>query len=65
ERTEKRLFTKDVCLGAIINKVAKPLVAKSQRTGGKKATKTSKGNNELIATLRREVETRTLRKYSS
>ena len=49
----------------IRDKVAKPLVAKSQRTGGKKATKTSKGNNELIATLRREVETRTLRKYSS
>jgi DNA-binding transcriptional MocR family regulator len=39
----------------IRDKVAKPLVAKSQRTGSKKATKTSKGNNELIATLRKEV----------
>ncbi|GAB5053493.1 DUF536 domain-containing protein [Pediococcus ethanolidurans] len=40
----------------IRDKVAKPLVAKSQRTGSKKATKTSKGNNELIAALRREIE---------
>ena len=39
----------------IRNKVAKPLVAKDQQTGSKKATKTSKENNELIATLRREV----------
>ena len=37
-------------------KVAKPLVAKNQQTGSKKATKTSKGNNDLVATLRREVE---------
>ena len=37
-------------------KVAKPLVAKTQQTGSKKVTKTSKENNELIATLRREIE---------
>lgn len=36
-------------------KVAKPLVAKNQQTGSKEETKTSKENNELIATLRREV----------
>lgn len=30
-------------------------VAKNQQTGSEKATKTSKENNELIATLRREV----------
>ncbi|KRK96875.1 DUF536 domain-containing protein [Companilactobacillus futsaii] len=40
----------------IRDKIAKPLVAKSQQTGSKKATKTSKGNNELIAALRREIE---------
>ncbi|MCG0586752.1 replication protein RepB [Lactiplantibacillus plantarum] len=39
----------------IRDKVAKPLVAKNQQTGSKKATKTSKENNELIATLRGEV----------
>ncbi|POC05304.1 DUF536 domain-containing protein [Vibrio vulnificus] len=39
----------------IRDKVAKPLVAKNQQTGSKKETKTSKENNELIATLRREV----------
>ena len=39
----------------IRDKVAKPLVAKNQQTGSKKATKTSKENNQLIATLRREV----------
>ncbi|MCE6016355.1 MULTISPECIES: DUF536 domain-containing protein [Lactobacillaceae] len=40
----------------IRDKVAKPLVAKNQQTGSKKATKTSKENNDLVATLRREVE---------
>jgi len=40
----------------IRDKVAKPLVAKAQQTGSKKVTKTSKENNELIATLRREIE---------
>ena len=40
----------------IRDKVAKPLVAKDQQIGSKKATKTSKKNNELIATLRREIE---------
>ena len=40
----------------IRDKVAKPLVAKNQQTGGKKATKSSKENNELIVTLRREIE---------
>ncbi|MFT9412515.1 DUF536 domain-containing protein [Liquorilactobacillus hordei] len=40
----------------IRGKVAKPLVAKSQQTGSKKTTKTSKENNELVATLRREIE---------
>ncbi|PCE78867.1 DUF536 domain-containing protein [Lactiplantibacillus plantarum] len=39
----------------IRDKVAKPLVANSQQTGSKEATKTSKESNELIATLRREV----------
>lgn len=39
----------------IRDKVAKPLVAKDQQTGSKKATKTSKENNDLVATLRREV----------
>ncbi|KAF0521149.1 DUF536 domain-containing protein [Pediococcus pentosaceus] len=40
----------------IREKVAKPLVANTQQTGSKKVTKTSKENNELIATLRREIE---------
>lgn len=40
----------------IRDKVAKPLVAKNQQTDSKKTTKTSKENNELIATLRREIE---------
>ncbi|MCG0755495.1 replication protein RepB [Lactiplantibacillus plantarum] len=40
----------------IRDKVAKPLVAKTQQTGSKKVTKTSKENNELMATLRREIE---------
>lgn len=40
----------------ISDKVAKPLVAKNQQTGSKKVTKTSKENNDLVATLRREVE---------
>ncbi|ANI98625.1 DUF536 domain-containing protein [Pediococcus pentosaceus] len=40
----------------IRDKVAKPSVAKNQQIGGKEGTKTSKENNELIATLRREVE---------
>ena len=40
----------------ISDKVAKPLVANTQQTGSKKVTKTSKENNELIATLRREIE---------
>uniref|UniRef100_UPI003EB860BC DUF536 domain-containing protein n=1 Tax=Lactiplantibacillus plantarum TaxID=1590 RepID=UPI003EB860BC len=40
----------------IRDKVAKPLVAKNQQTGSKKTTKTSKENNDLIATLRREIE---------
>lgn len=39
----------------IRDKVAKPLVAKDQQIGSKKATKNSKKNNELIATLRKEV----------
>ena len=39
----------------IRGKVVKTLVANSQQTGSKKTTKTSKENNELIATLRREV----------
>ena len=40
----------------ISDKVAKPLVAKNQQTGSKKVTKISKENNDLVATLRREVE---------
>ena len=40
----------------IRDKVAKPLAAKNQQKGSKKVTKTSKENNELIATLRREIE---------
>ena len=39
----------------IRGKVAKPLVAKRQQTGNKRATKTSIENNELVATLIREV----------
>ena len=39
----------------IRGKVAKNLIAKNQQTGSEKATKTSKENNELIATLIREV----------
>ena len=37
-------------------KVAKTLVANNHQISNKKAPKTSKENNELIATLRREVE---------
>ncbi|VFI64357.1 hypothetical protein LAP9571_03113 [Lactiplantibacillus plantarum] len=40
----------------IRDKVAKPLVAKNQQTGSNKTTKTSKENNDLIDTLRREIE---------
>jgi len=40
----------------IRDKIAKPLVSKSQQTGRKQIPKTSKENNELIATLRREIE---------
>ncbi|MGG9986153.1 DUF536 domain-containing protein [Lactiplantibacillus plantarum] len=40
----------------IRDKIAKPSVAKNQQIGSKKETKTSKENNDLIATLRREVE---------
>ncbi|MCG0576308.1 replication protein RepB [Lactiplantibacillus plantarum] len=40
----------------IRDKVTKPLVANGQQTGSKKVTKTSKENNELIVTLRREIE---------
>ena len=40
----------------IRDKVAKPSVANTQQTDSKKVTKTSKENNELIATLRREIE---------
>jgi DNA-binding transcriptional MocR family regulator len=39
----------------IRDKVAKPLVANSQQTGSKKATKTSKESNEIVATLRKEI----------
>ena len=39
----------------IKDKVAKPLVAKNQQTGSKKATKASEENNELVSTLRREL----------
>lgn len=40
----------------IRDKVAKPLVANNHQISNKKSPKTSKENNELIATLRREVE---------
>ena len=40
----------------IRDKIAKPLVSKSQQTGRKQIPKTSKENNELIATLRKEIE---------
>ncbi|CCG91061.1 DUF536 domain-containing protein [Pediococcus pentosaceus] len=40
----------------IRDKVTKHLVANGQQTGSKKATKNSKENNELIVTLRREIE---------
>jgi hypothetical protein len=40
----------------IRDKVTKPLVANGQQTGSKKVTKSSKKNNELIVTLRREIE---------
>lgn len=36
-------------------RIIRDKVAKNQQTGSKKATKASKENNELIATLRREV----------
>jgi DNA-binding transcriptional MocR family regulator len=40
----------------IRGKVAKPLLANKQQIGSKEPTKTSKENNDLIITLRREVE---------
>lgn len=40
----------------IRSKVAKPLLAKKQQRGSKESPKTSKENNDLVATLRREVE---------
>lgn len=40
----------------IRGKVAKPLLAKKQQKGSKDPTKTSKENNDLLITLRREVE---------
>ncbi|QZN93260.1 DUF536 domain-containing protein [Limosilactobacillus panis] len=40
----------------IRSKVAKPLLANKQQIGSKESTKTSKENNDLIITLRREVE---------
>lgn len=40
----------------IRSKVAKPLLAKIQQKGSKDPTKTSKENNDLLITLRREVE---------
>jgi predicted ArsR family transcriptional regulator len=40
----------------IRGKVAKPLLAKKQQRGSKESPKTSKENNELVATLRSEVE---------
>ena len=58
KRQKDRQGTNMVSLTAeriIRDKVAKPLVAKNQQTGSKKETKTSEENNELIATLRREV----------
>ncbi|MFT8610535.1 MAG: DUF536 domain-containing protein [Liquorilactobacillus nagelii] len=57
-RQKDRQGTNMVSLTAeriIRDKVAKPLVAKNQQMGSKEETKTSKENNELIATLRREV----------
>lgn len=39
----------------IRNKVAKPLLAKSHQNDSKEPTKTSKEENDLITTLRREV----------
>lgn len=39
----------------IRSKVAKPLLANKQQIGNKEPTKTSKENNELVATLIREV----------
>jgi len=40
----------------IRSKVAKPLLAKNQQRGSKETTKTSKENNELVVTLKREIE---------
>ncbi|NRO59326.1 DUF536 domain-containing protein [Lactobacillus helveticus] len=40
----------------IRSKAAKPLLAKKQQKGSKDPTKTSKENNDLLITLRREVE---------
>ena len=40
----------------IRGKVAKPLLAKKQQIDSKESPKTSKENNELVATLRNEVE---------
>lgn len=40
----------------IKDKVAKPLLAKNQQRGSKETTKTSKENNELVVTLKREIE---------
>lgn len=40
----------------IKDKVAKPLLAKNQQRGSKEETKTSKENNELVTTLRREID---------
>lgn len=37
-------------------RIIRDKVARNQQTGSKKATKTSKENNDLVATLRREVE---------
>ena len=37
-------------------RIIRSKVAKNQQIGSKKATKTSKENNDLVATLRREVE---------
>ena len=58
-RQKDRQGTNMVSLTAeriIRDKVAKPLVAKNQQTSDKEPPKTSKENNELITTLRREVE---------
>ncbi|MDM7517554.1 DUF536 domain-containing protein [Lentilactobacillus sp. TOM.63] len=38
------------------NRISKSLLAKNQQNDSKEPTKTSKGNNDLVATLRREVE---------